>query len=242
MITLAPALGAVTRRTSQRLMGLLLAGAIAFAGLTAATPARSDSTEDLMRFLFGFTALAIIIGAVDDNHTPHYQGRWVLPDSCLETARVNHRQVPIYNARCLRRAGYDNLPNYCAVSLRTHGGHRRGFLAQCLHEAGYRGQSRNWSGWQADPFWNGHPYDNDWHDVPRVDPHPRGHDHLGWLPSTCEMTYRQSGHRVEGYDGRCLARNGFGNLPRRCRVSDAAGNHYFNAGCLRDAGYRTGRR
>lgn len=232
MITLAPALGAVTRRTSQRMMGLLLAGAIAFAGMTAATPARSDNTDDLIRFLFGVAAIAVIINAIDDNQTPPYVGRWVLPDQCLETVRVNYRQMDVYNARCLRRAGYTGLPNYCRVPVRTYAGNRPSFLAQCLYEAGYRRQYGG--GWSNPPVHPGYGPD-----AGVSSPPYQGGGNNVWLPWQCAMTYRQNGQRVSGYDGACLASNGFAGLPTRCRVSDAMGNRYFNASCLANSGYRT---
>jgi len=218
MTTLSPGFGAFTQKVTKRLLVMAAAGALALAGLTSvATPARSDTTEDLMRLLLGIAAIAIVVHAVDDRRTPRHISRWVLPDACMETVRVRSRHVDVYNARCLERSGYRSLPQYCQVPMRTDRGERRSFLAQCLYDAGYQREQR-----YVRP-------------VPQH-PHP-----IAWLPRACEMHYRQSGVRVAGYDGLCLNRSGFYSLPRQCRVSDRQGNHYYNADCLIDSGYRRAR-
>lgn len=218
MSMLIPGFGAFTRKTSKRLLVLLAAGAVALAGLTAAaTPARSDTTDDLMRLFLGIAAVAIIVHAIDESRTPRYINRWELPDDCIETVRVNFRHVEVYNARCLERAGYRSIPQFCQIPMRTDRGERRSYLAQCLYDNGYSPEQR-----YVRP-------------IPR-DPHPGA-----WLPRECEMYYRQSGARVAGYDGQCLSRYGFYSLPRQCRVSDRLGNHYYNSDCLINSGYRRSR-
>ncbi len=208
-----------------RLQMILLAGAVALAGLAASTaPARAN--DDVVRFLLGAAALAVIVGAVDDRHRARHLGNRVLPDSCRETARVRGRSIDIYNARCLRRAGYRSLPQQCHVDLRTHHGRRAGYVAHCLQQAGYRAE-----GHALRPHRPQHS---------RPQRHHRRPD-VARLPARCEMHYRHSGQRVWGFDGRCLSRHGLTDLPRRCMVRDHAGNRYFNGQCLTNAGYRRGR-
>ncbi|MCC6001837.1 MAG: hypothetical protein JJU19_13390 [Pararhodobacter sp.] len=210
--------------TLARLQMMLLAGAVALAGLAVTTtPARAH--DDVVRFLLGAAAIAVIIGAVDDRHRARHVGHRVLPDSCMETARVRGRNIAIYNARCLHRAGYHRLPRHCSVDLRTNRGHRAGYAADCLHQAGYR----------AERFSHQRPR----HDSGR--PHRQPHRGAFVLPSHCEMHYRQRGQRVWGYDGRCLSRAGHNRLPSQCLVRDRAGNQYFNGQCMINAGYRRGR-
>ncbi len=209
-----------------RFQMILLAVAVALAGLAASTaPARAS--DDLVRFLLGAAALAVIVGAVDDRHRARHLGHRVLPDSCKETARVRGRSIDIYHARCLRRAGYHSLPQHCHVDLRTHHGRRAGYVAHCLHQAGYRAER-----YALRP-----------HRHQQSRPQHRHHRRPAviHLPARCEMHYRQSGQRVWGFDGRCLSRHGLSDLPRRCMVRDHAGNRYFNGPCLTNAGYRRGR-
>lgn len=220
MNALAPGLGAVTRKASRRLLVLVTAGALLLAGLSAtATPARSDTTEDLLRLFLGIAVVAVIVNAIDDRRTPRYVDRWTLPDDCRETVRVRGRIVETYNARCLDRAGYHGLPQYCQLAMRTDRGQRPSYLAQCLYDAGYRAEQRY---------------------VRPVPPGPRpGYGAV--LPGACEMIYRQDGVRVEGYSGQCLDSYGLYNLPTHCRVRDREGRYYFNAQCLANAGYRRAR-
>jgi hypothetical protein len=218
MTLLAPTLGA-SRRVTRRLTALLVAGALILAGMIAtAAPARAQSNDDIVRFLLGAAAIAIIIRSIDDNHRPIYISPRVLPDSCLETARVQGRVVDVYHRGCLNRAGYRNLPQHCEVSLRTHQGRRVGYEARCLYRAGYSAEDRFY-----------HP------------PQPI-HPRFDVLPRHCEMTYRQQGQRISGYDGRCLSDEGLRNLPRHCQVTSRDGQRLFNAQCLWDSGYRRSRR
>lgn len=210
----------------RRLTMLLAGAAIALAGLGAATrPARAD-TEDILRFLAGVIVIAAIVNAVDDNHRPQYVSRWVLPDSCLESVRTGRRTIDVYNARCLGRAGYDNLPGHCRHDFQYQGRNRTGYVAECLYDSGYHPQGGgSGGGWQGD----------------QTGRDGTGHG-AGRLPGQCEMTYRQSGQRIDGYWASCLNNAGLHDLPRQCRVTSTGGDHIFNAQCLLNAGYRQGRR
>jgi hypothetical protein len=212
----------------RRLTILFAAAAIALAGLGAtARPAKAD-VEDLLRFLAGAVVVAAIVNAIDDNHTPHYYSRYELPDSCLETMRIDWRNVQSYNAHCLRRGGYTNLPNRCRYEFRVSGyNSRTGYLAECMWESGYRRGSG--FTYHEPPIASGrHP----------SYPQPSYHD---VLPQHCAMTYREAGSRRHGYWGHCLNTAGFHNLPRECRRTTTDGSHLYNRRCLSDAGYRTGR-
>lgn len=195
----------------RRLTLTFAAAALAVAGATA-RPAQAD-TEDLLRFLAGAIVIAAIVNAVDDNHRPAYVSRWVLPDSCLETVRANRRSVEVYNARCLNRANYSNLPQECRYDYQYNGRNRSGYVADCMWDAGYRRQGHNA---QPQPS------------VPSAN----------FLPGHCEMTYRQSGQRINGYWGQCLSRAGLQELPRYCRVTSTDGDTIYNAECLLNANYR----
>ncbi len=191
----------------------LTLAALAFAGATTtARPAQAD-TEDLLRFLAGAIVIGAIINAVDDNHRPQYISRWELPDSCIETVSLHRRSVDVYNARCLNRANYSNLPHECRYDYQYNGRSRSGYVAECLWDAGYRRQG---------------------HYVAPVPQRPS----VTFLPAHCEMTYRQEGRRVTGYWGACLSNAGFYNLPNYCRVTSTAGDAIFNAECLYNANYR----
>ena len=195
----------------RRLTLTLAAAALALAGATA-RPAQAD-TDDLLRFLAGAIVIGAIINAVDDNHRPQHVSRWVLPDSCLETVRVHRRSVDVYNARCLSRANYSNLPHECRYDYQYNGRSRSGYVAECLWDAGYRRQG---------------------HQVAPQPSRPTG----VFLPAHCEMTYRQQGQRMSGYWGACLSNAGFHDLPRYCRVTSTGGDVIFNAECLHNANYR----
>lgn len=222
-----PGLAAVTRKTSRRLTAFLTAGALVLAGLSVtASPARSDTTDDLLRLFLGIAAVAVVVNAFDDRRTPRHVGRWTLPDDCRETVRVRGRHIDTYNARCLDRAGYHRLPQHCRLAMRTDRGERPSYLAQCLYDEGYSAERRSYR--RAPDYRPGPDY------RPRPDRSP---GHAATLPRACEMVYREAGRRVEGYDGHCLSGYGLSHLPRQCRVRDRAGNHFYNARCLTDAGY-----
>ena len=224
---LSSGLGAFTRKTSRRLFALVTAGALVLAGLSAtATPAKSDTTDDLLRLFLGIAALAVIVHAIDDNRTPRHVGRWTLPDDCRETVRIRGRHIDTYNTRCLERAGYHGLPQHCRLAMHTDRGQRPSYLAQCLYDEGYHAEQRHYR--PRPEYGPGPGY------RPRPD---RGPGYAATLPRACEMVYRESGRRVEGYDGHCLESHRLYQLPRHCRVSDRSGRHYYNAQCLSNAGY-----
>ncbi|MCC5970362.1 MAG: hypothetical protein JJU15_10445 [Pararhodobacter sp.] len=228
MSALAPGFGAVTQKASRRLLALVAASALILASLGAtATPARSDTTDDLLRLFLGIAAVAVIVSAIDESRTPRHIDRWTLPDDCRETVRLRGRHIDTYNASCLERARYRGLPQHCRLAMRTDRGQRPSFLAQCLFDEGYRAERHHYR--------PGRPFPQ-----PGYGPRP-GPERPAILPSRCEMVYREGNRRVEGYDGHCLDRYGFHRLPRQCRVSDRAGNHYYNAQCLTNAGYRRAR-
>lgn len=234
-----PAPGARFRLRSRRLTLIVGAAAIALAGLTATTrPAKADA-EDLLRFLVGAAIVAAIVNAVDDHHTPRHIDRWVLPNSCLETARVHGRSIDVYNSRCLSRGSYNHLPSHCERNFRVNGRNRSGYVAECLWESGYRreGGHNYRPGARIEPPAYTSPRDR--YNDPREPRHsPPGFGHDNRLPQDCEMTYRQNGQRMNGYWGTCLEHAGIRNLPRHCRLNTRGQGAVYNRQCLRDAGYR----
>lgn len=229
-----------SRFLPRQLTMIVAVGALFLAGLSVtARPAKADA-DDILRFLAGAIVVGAIVNAIDDNHTPRYYGRWTLPNSCLETIRVNRRNVDSYNARCLSRAGYHDLPNRCRYEFRVNGGRTRtGFIAECLYEAGYRPQNGGYGGGYYGGG-NGYGYSHPpiTSQPPRVDGPPRRGGGGVLLPSRCEMTYRQNGRRVTGYWGDCMRNAGLHSLPGRCAVRSTSGERIYNQQCLLNAGYR----
>ncbi|MCA0205760.1 hypothetical protein [Pararhodobacter sp.] len=219
---------------------LVAAAAVVLAGITAtARPAKADDAEDILRFLAGAIVIGAIVNAIDDNSTPAYTGRWSLPGQCLETIRVNGRNINSYNARCLNRAGYDNLPRNCRYEFRVQNGRTRtGYIAECLYDAGY---SRHSGGWSQPPRWDDR-WDNDRH--PPYGGRPPHAGSPGWqrpitrLPNHCSMHYRMNGNRVDGYWANCLENAGFYNLPGYCQVRSTDGQRIYTGHCLRQEGYQ----
>lgn len=235
MTPTAPSLLSRVRALPRRLVTLVAAGAVVAGTLTAtARPAEADA-DDLLRFLAGAIVVGAIVNAIDDNHTPTYYGGRELPRSCMETIRVNGRNVDSFNERCLSRAGYSGLPGHCRYEFRVqYDRTRTGYIAECLYEAGYRVHQ---GGWDNDGWGHGRPpYDAR---PPRVSPPfvPQPPYVSSRLPRHCEMTYRQQGYRVDGYWASCLRDAGLRDLPGYCRVTSTGGDRIFNAQCLRDAGY-----
>lgn len=207
--TLAP------RRLARRLTALLAAAATALAAaLATAAPARAQNSDDLVRFLLGAAAVAVIVRSLDDRHAPVHYGGHYLPEVCLETVSVHGRHARIYVSHCLHRAQYWHLPQHCHVRYRTRHGWREGYESHCVHAAGYRPHA-------------GHH---------RPHPHARGR-----LPAHCELTYRVGHHRKPGYDARCLRAEGFRHLPGHCLVTARHGQRLYDGDCLWDAGWRRGR-
>lgn len=216
---------------ATRLKAFGAAAVVALAAVTTApTPARA-SDDELIRFLLGAAAVAVIVHSFTDrprDSRPRDTGRRhdsnVLPDHCRETLRVRGRHVEVYNAHCLRQAGLTRLPRHCAETIPTNRGQRQIYREHCLLNAGFRAESRHWQ------------------------PHPPqrpSRPHRAVLPAQCEITYRHRGDRMRGYDGACLSRSGVHNLPESCalRARREGGGHLtiYNARCLSDAGYRTSR-
>jgi len=232
-----PANGARYRQRSKRLTMIVAAGAIALAGLAAGSRPAQANVDDLLRFLAGAVIVGAIVNAIDDNQTPNYVGRWQLPDECLETVRVNWQDIQVYNARCLRRAGYSNMPDRCERNFRINGQNRRGYVAECMWAAGY-----GRPGGHAAPPGYYHNPDAPPEYLPRVTPPQGSYTNPGYagqlLPSRCETTYRQNGERRNGYWGHCLRNAGFTNLPRNCRLQTTDGQAIYNRWCLTNAGYR----
>lgn len=208
----------------RRLTALLAAAALALAGMVAApSPARA-SDDDLVRFLLGAAAVAVILRAIDGQGRGHYIDHWTLPADCLETMRVRGRTVDVYHRGCLSRAGYTDLPGHCQVNLNTDRGRRTGYEALCLYNAGYRTEGR------------GH-YRPQRPIQPILPVQPPMERYL-YLPAHCEMTYRQGQQRLTGYDARCLRAAGLRNLPDYCLVRSRDGQGIYTAVCLREEGYR----
>lgn len=65
-------------------------------------------------------------------HAPHANR---LPQNCEMTYRLGRQRVDGYDAACLTRAGFTNLPRNCRVTS-TDGQHI--YTASCLFDAGYR--------------------------------------------------------------------------------------------------------
>ncbi|WP_417601644.1 hypothetical protein, partial [Pararhodobacter oceanensis] len=203
---------------------MLAAVAIAFAGMAASTkPARANA-EDILRFLAGAVIVGAIVNAIDDHHTPRYYGSSALPDSCMETVRVDWRNIQVYNKRCLNRGNYHGLPQRCERNFRVNGRNRRGYVAQCLWDAGFTRAN----GWSQPPRHNNPPFV----------PSPPTYGHSDRLPTSCLMRYRQNGRSIQGYWASCLRDSGFRNMPQNCRLRTRDGDRLFNAPCLYNAGHR----
>ena len=201
----------------RALTSTLAAGAVALAGIAAPKPAAAN--DDLIKFLLGATALAVVVHAAKKGnaqvhvHTPAPQAR-TLPAHCQETFRIKHRDVQVYNAHCLQQAQIHNLPDRCYEVVRTNHGNRGIYRGQCLTDAGWR--------------------------VDRGDHHanpPRDDRRARVLPHSCEIRYRARGELHKGYDTDCLHDAGLRRLPQHC-VARRSNGQIYNAQCLVDAGYR----
>ncbi len=135
--------------TMSRFTATLAAAAMALTSLTATPAAAQD--RDLMRFLAGAAAIAIIAGAASRNRADaqpprygqhqrgHARGRQaVLPASCSIEVRNRGRNEQLFNPSCLQRAGFHRLPRQCERELRTNRGSRTVLSGACLRQAGYR--------------------------------------------------------------------------------------------------------
>jgi len=209
--------GAV-RRISRRLMLGVLGAALVVAAIAAGTrPARAQH-DDLVRFLLGAAAVAIIVRGIDAQAQVGYIDRRTLPAACLETVQMRGRHVDVFNARCLSRAGYHNLPHRCEVRFRTNHGHRTGYEASCLQRAGYRVQQGGYR----------HPQ--------------RERDSRALrLPAQCEVSVGRGNRRQTALDAQCLRQSGLRNLPQHCALTGRQGQRLYDIQCLENAGYRRAR-
>ncbi len=143
MNTLSPAFGAITRKASQRLKLFFSAGVIAFAGLAGgASPAKAQTSDELIRFLLGAAAVAVVVRGIEGSASTRRvrMPQGVLPAACMETVRLNRRNVDVYHSGCLGWYGINQLPRRCETTVRTDRGRRSYHLAQCLHETGWRAE------------------------------------------------------------------------------------------------------
>ena len=180
---------------ARRVKLLLSAGAIALAAVAApASPARAQSADEILAFIMGATAVAVIVRSFDSHARPHQRfSANALPDACLERLRLRQRDFDFYHATCLGTYGVSRLPQRCEMRIRTNVGVRRYFLAQCLYEANYRPQR----GWTSAPrVWESPGIVTRPHLPPRVSPHRPGSDR-GWHR---DHSGRDRGERWSGRD------------------------------------------
>lgn len=202
----------------RSLTSALAAGAVALTGLSAA-PAQARS-DDLIKFLLGATAVAVIVHAARQGnaqvHVAPPSHPRALPDHCREILHIRHREVTVFNAQCLQQAHVRHLPDHCYEVVRTNHGNRGVYRAQCLTEAGFH--------IAANP--------------PRRHVEPtRPHQPARFLPQSCEIRYRTRDGLRSGYDAQCLRQSGLRNLPEQC-VARRTNGQVFQAQCLIDAGFR----
>ena len=198
----------------RSLTSTLAAAAVALTGMTAApTQARAD--DDLIKFLLGATALAIVVQGVKSGnarvHVPQ-QAPNVLPAHCAETLRIRDRNVSVYNAHCLNNAHLRGLPDQCHEVVRTNHGNRGVYRARCLTRNGF--------------------VEGGGHVVT-----PPRQDRARVLPGACAVRYRGRGGVLQGYDASCLTNAGLRRLPQSCQARRYNGQVY-DAQCLVDAGFR----
>lgn len=195
-------------KVRQRTTSLLAASALAIAALGAAPTPASASDDQLLKFLLGATAVAIIVHSAS-----RAQGRAQaapargLPQHCRETLSIRGRHVVVYNAQCMHRAGLRNLPAQCHETIRTNHGMRSVYRARCLEA-----QS------------------------PRRGPPSHARGRGPGLPGWCSTSYQYRGRWHEGYSASCLQQAGVRNLPSTCLVAGSGGKVYA-AQCLRSEGH-----
>lgn len=197
----------------------LAAAAVAVTGMTA-MPTPAAANDDLIKFLLGATALAIVVQGVRSGnaqvHIPQVSAPRTLPAECRETLQVRNRHVSVYNAHCLQNAHVRNLPAQCHEVVRTNHGNRGIYRERCLQESGWRVGGGG-------------------HHGPVVTP-PR-HEGARALPQECAIRYRVRGGIAQGYDAGCLSNAGLRRLPQSCEARRYDGQ-VFDAQCLIDAGFR----
>jgi hypothetical protein len=210
-----------TLTTLRRSMtSTLAAAAVAVTGLTAA-PAQAN--DDVIKFLLGATALAIVVHGVKSGnaqvHVPPVSTPRTLPAECRETLQVRNRNVSVYNAQCLHNAHVRNLPAQCHEVVRTNHGNRGIYRERCLQDAG----------WRVARGGRDH--------APVVTPPRR--DNARTLPQSCAVRYRTRGGLAQGYDASCLSNSGLRRLPQSCEARRYNGQ-VLDAQCLINAGFRRG--
>ncbi len=198
----------------------LAAAAVAVTGMVA-VPTTARANDDVIKFLLGATALAIVVHGVKSGraqgHVPHVSAPRTLPAECRETLQVRHREVRVYNAHCLQSAGVRNLPAQCHEVVRTNHGNRGVYRQRCLRDAG----------WSVAQGGGQH--------APIVTP-PR-QQQARVLPQACAVRYRSRGGLQQGYDTNCLSNAGVRRLPQNCAAPRYNGQ-VLDAQCLINAGFR----
>lgn len=201
----------------------LAAAAVAVTGMTA-MPTPATANDDLIKFLLGATALAIVVHGVKSGraqaHVPQVTAPpRSLPAECRETLQVRNRHVDVYNAQCLQNASVRNLPAQCHEVVRTNHGNRGIYRERCLQDAGWRVAGGGGGG----------------HQDTIVQPPQRERAH--GLPQHCAVRYHSRGCLKQGYDTNCLNNAGLRRLPQNCEARRYNGQ-VLDAQCLIDAGYR----
>ncbi|SDW22175.1 hypothetical protein [Roseicitreum antarcticum] len=215
------------RHFRRRVVGVISGAALIVAAVVSgAAPARA-SNDDLIRFLLGAATVAVIVHSFNDRDPDLAPGRRYgpneVPGHCAETLRVRHRDMTVYNARCLSQAGVVNLPQRCLESVQTNRGSRDVYRGNCLERSGYRVAAS--------------PTDRPGRDGPARPHRPVAEV----LPQYCALNYRQGGQRLRGYDGICLEQAGLRRLPQACAIQARGrlrGQTIYDADCLISVGYR----
>lgn len=133
-----------SRRLAPAFTSILAAAALAFAGLGAtAAPARAD--DQLIRFLAGATALAILFTAIESGsksksckncYTPQ-----PLPGVCaVEISAQGYGRQVYYGKSCLQKRGISTsrLPHQCEATVRSQRQTRQVYSASCLRSYGFQ--------------------------------------------------------------------------------------------------------
>ena len=211
----------LVRHLVRRAAATATAVAVALAVMSGSTAPARASGDDLVRFLLGAGAVAILLHSATKGGASGGQviyPQHVLPAHCRDSQRVSGRHVAVYDASCLTAAGLRTLPGQCHEVVPTGSGARSIYVAACMLRAGYVAEGA----------------------APRIyPPHPLPRAKV--LPSHCVVRYVQGGARKYGYDSTCLLRAGFRNLPRHCVLSVGSGHDrqtLHEADCLYRSGYR----
>lgn len=189
----------IRRRTTS----LLAASAVAVSAIGAGSAPAAASDDQLLKFLLGATAVAIIVHSASRAQSrAHSAPARGLPRHCRETLGIHGRHVAVYNAQCLHRAGLRNLPAHCHETIRTNHGMRNVYRARCLEghapRRGVPAQARGLPDWCATSY----QYRGRWHEgYAAACLQQAGLRHL---PATCLV----SGSGGQVYAAQCLRREG----------------------------------